>query len=99
MSLAPTMTKVAAAAEEAGEKVEGIVVLARTAAFSVLLNAFVAVFIVDFAGFFFDEDFVGVGYSDKLFRGFIVATGLVLVIVVEQWNMWHTDSCRGGISC
>jgi hypothetical protein len=41
----------------------------------VLLDAVVAVLVIDFAGFFFREDFVGFGYFDEfLARGFI-ATG------------------------
>jgi hypothetical protein len=74
MSLAATMTKVTAAAEEAGEEVEGVVVLARTAAFSVLLDTVVAVFVIDLASFFVDEDLVGIGYGDELLRCFVIAT-------------------------
>jgi hypothetical protein len=81
MSLTTLLTKVTAAAEEAREEVEGVVLLARTAAFSVLLDAVVAVLVVDLAGLFVDEDLVGVGYRDELLRSFIVATGSVLVVV------------------
>lgn len=86
MSLAPTMTEVAAAAEEAREEIEGVVLLAWTAAFSVLLDAVVAVLVVDLACLFVDEDFVGVGYGDKLLGGFVIATELVLAMVEVWWG-------------
>jgi hypothetical protein len=68
------MTKVAAAAEEAGEEVERVVVLAGTAAFSVLFDAFVAVFVIDLTCLFVDEDLVCVGYGNELLGGFLIAT-------------------------
>jgi hypothetical protein len=74
-----------AAAEKAREEVEGVVVLARTAAFSVLLNAVMAVLVVNLAGLFVDKDLVGVGYRDELLGGFVIATGRVLV-VVAGWS-------------
>jgi hypothetical protein len=45
----------------------------------VLLYAFVAVLVVDFAGFIADENFVGFGYADELLFSFIVATVIWLV--------------------
>lgn len=66
-ALAGLVAEVAAAAEEAGEEVERIVVL--LAALLALLEAFVTVLVVDFAGFGVDEGFVGFGDFDELVVG------------------------------
>jgi hypothetical protein len=70
--------EVPTAAEEAAEEVEGVVLLAWAATLLVLLDAVVAVLVVDFAGFFFGEDFVGFGYFDEFLAGGFVATGELL---------------------
>lgn len=74
------MAKVATAAEEAREQVEGVVVLGGpAAALLVLLYAVVAVLVVDAAGFFVDEDLVGFGYGDEFVVGGVVSPGALLV--------------------
>jgi hypothetical protein len=68
--------EVPTAAEEAREEVEGVVVVgaAPAAATLVLLDAFVAVLVVDAACFFGGEDFVGFGYGDEfVVRGVIAS--------------------------
>ena len=70
------MSEVPGAAEEAREKVEGIMVLAGTAALLMLLNAFVAVLIVYLACFFAAEDIVGFSYSNKLLASCFITTGI-----------------------
>ena len=40
----------------------------------VLLNAIVAILVIDFTGFLIAEDFVSFGYFYKLFVGRVVAT-------------------------
>jgi hypothetical protein len=61
------------AAEEAAEEVERVVVLSLAApAPLVLLDAVVAVLVVDAPRFFADEDVVGFGYGDEF-----VVCGLV----------------------
>lgn len=68
----------AAAAEEAREEVEGVVLWAAATAggglLAVLGEAVVAVFVVDAPGGGVREGVVGVGYGDEfLFGGFVVA--------------------------
>jgi hypothetical protein len=75
------VSKVTAAAEEAREEVEWVVLLAWAAAFPVLLDAVVAVLVVDLASLFVDKDLVGVGYRDELLGGIVITTGMVLVVV------------------
>lgn len=68
----------AAAAEEAGEEVEGVVLLAAATArglLAVLGEAFVAVLVVDAAGGGVGEGVVGVGYGDEILFGGVVASG------------------------
>jgi hypothetical protein len=67
------MSKVSRATEEAREEVEGVV-LAWTAALLVLLNALVAVLIVDLACLLLAQDIVGFSYLDELLTRLIVAT-------------------------
>lgn len=67
-SLARLVAKVAAAAEEAGEEIEGVVML-LAAALLALLEAFVTVLVVDLAGFGVDEGFVGFRDFDELVVG------------------------------
>lgn len=70
------MPEVAAAAEEAGEEIERVVARAgATAALLVLLQAFVAVLVVDAAGFGRGEGVVGFGYLDEFLGGGFVAAG------------------------
>lgn len=85
MALAAAVSEVPRSAEEPGEEVEGVVVLlGAAAALLVLLYAVVAVLVVDAAGFFVGEDFVGFGYGDEFVVGCVVASGGGLV--------W--DNCR-----
>lgn len=71
------MSEVSAAAEEAREEVEGVVVL-LAAALLALLEAFVPVLVVDFAGLGVGEGFVGFGYFDEFLFG--------CVVVSEGWG-------------
>ncbi len=64
-----------AAAEEAGEEVEWVVPAATAAALLVLFQPFVAVLVVDAAGFGRGEGVVGFGYLDEFLGGGFVATG------------------------
>lgn len=73
-SLPTAVPKVTGAAEEARKEVKGVVVLARTPTLLVLLNAIVAILVIDFTGFLIAEDFVSFGYFYKLFVGRVVAT-------------------------
>lgn len=68
------MSKMSGTTEEAREEVKGIVVLARTTTLFVLLNAFMAVLVIDFACFFLNEDFVGFGNLNEFLVCFFVAT-------------------------
>ena len=69
-----------AAAEEAREEVEGVMpaAAARAAAGFVLSEAFVAVLVVDFAGFGLREGFVGFGYLDEFLGGGVIASVKVI---------------------
>jgi hypothetical protein len=78
------VSEVARAAEETREEVEGVVLLAGAAALLVLLDAIVAVLVVDLASFFFREDFVGFGYFDELLACCFVAAGTCQMICVER---------------
>ena len=74
------MPKVPAAAEEAREEVEGVVVLCGSAAATlVLFYAVVAVLVVYPACFLVDEDFVGFGYGDEFVVGGVVCSVVMLV--------------------
>jgi len=68
----------ARSAEELAEEVEGVVVMAAaaTAALLVLLEAFVAVLVVDAAGFGLDEGFVRGSDFDESLGGGVVAAGV-----------------------
>ena len=68
------MPEVSAPAEEAREEVEGVVVPLPAALF-VLLEAFVAVLVVDAAGFGVREGFIGFGDLDKFLVRRFVAPG------------------------
>ena len=73
------MPKVPAAAEEAREEVEGVVVLCGSAAATlVLFYAVVAVLVVYPACFFVDEDFVGFGYCDEFVMGGVISSVVML---------------------
>lgn len=78
------MPEVTTSAEEAGEEVEGVVVLAAGAALlAVLGEAFVAVLVVDTAGGGVREGVVGISYGDKfLFGGFVASGGGGLLVGV-----------------
>lgn len=68
------MAGVAAAAEEAGEEVERVVGAAGTMALLVLLEAFVTILVVDFAGFGYGEGIVSFGDFDEFLGSGVVAT-------------------------
>ena len=74
-TLARGVPEVPAAAEEAGEEVERVVPAATAAALLVLLEAFVAVLVVDAAGFGGGEGVVGFGYLHEFLGGGLVAAG------------------------
>ena len=61
------------AAEEAGEEVEWVMRATTLSALLVLLQAFVAILVVDAAGFGLGEGVVGFGYLDEFLRGRFVA--------------------------
>ena len=64
-----------AAAEEAGEEVERVVPAATAAALLVLLEPFVAILVVDAAGFGRREGVVGFGYLDEFLGSGLVPAG------------------------
>lgn len=66
------MPEVAAAAEEAGEEVEGVVPAGAPTALLVVLEALVAVLVVDAAGLFVGEGVVGFRYCDEFVVGALV---------------------------
>jgi hypothetical protein len=66
---------VTAAAEEAREEIEGVASV-TVASFLVLFEAFVAVLVVDFAGFGFGKGFVGFGDFDEFLLGGLVTSVL-----------------------
>ena len=77
-ALAATVARVAAAAKEAAEEVKGIVRAAAGAvALLVLFQAFVAILVVDFAGFGNGEGVVGFGNFDKLLCGGVISSGIM----------------------
>jgi hypothetical protein len=77
-AVASLVAEVSAAAEEAGEEIEGVVLLA-SAALLLLFQAFVAVLVVDFAVFFVGEGIVGFCYEHEL-----VVCGLVVAVCLRQ---------------
>jgi len=74
-----------AAAEEAREQVEGVMVL-LAAALLPLLKAFVPVLVVDFAGLGIRESFVGFGHFDELLFGCVVVSGESVRV---NWGTWE----------
>src|SRR3954471_17777703 len=64
-SLPASVPGMAPAAEEAREEIEGVVVPVAAAALLALFEAFVAVLVVDFAGFWVGEGFVCFCYFDE----------------------------------
>lgn len=97
----------ATAAKEAREEIEGVAAM-TVSSFLVLFETFVAVLIVDFAGFGFGEGFVGFGDFDEFLLCCLVSTVLCLLVCVclvmpggvgGGGKMRRTGSCQGGISC
>ena len=76
------MAGVTSPAEEAGEEVKRVVGAAGAMALLVLLEAFVAILVVDFAGFGLGEGVVGFGDFDELLGGGVIATESVWVRLV-----------------
>ena len=69
-ALAPALAEMAPAAEEAGEEVEGVVgLVGMPAGLLVLFEAFVAVLVVNAAGFGRGEGVVGFGYGNEFVMG------------------------------
>ena len=68
------MSEVSGAAEEAGEEVEWIMGATALSTLLVLFQSFVAILIVNAAGFRLGEGIVGFCDLDKLFRGGLIAT-------------------------
>lgn len=66
--------KVSAAAEEAAEEVEGVVVLSRRAALLVLFYTFMAILVIYTARFFVDKNLVGFGDGNELLVCAFIAT-------------------------
>lgn len=104
-TLAAPVAEMPAPAEEAREEVEGVVV-PLAAALLVLLEALVAVLVVDAAGFGLGEGLVGFGDLDEfLVRGFVASVVQVENLVMARRckdggaNRSRTGSCPGGISC
>jgi hypothetical protein len=81
--LPPALAVVAPAAEEAAEQVEGVV-LPEAAALLLLLDALVAVLVVDAAQFRVRQGFVGFGDGDELVLGGWVARVLVWVVLLGK---------------
>jgi hypothetical protein len=70
-----------AAAEEAREEIEGVVMARGAVAGLLLLDAFVAVLVVDAAGFAIGEDVVGFGDGDESVVCLFIAAGFCVSIV------------------
>lgn len=98
------------AAEELREQIERVVVLMPpTAAGGVtrgmLLDAFMAVFVVDVAGFGGDEDLVSFSDIDEFLRsGFIAPGGLCMYVLAFAGNpirggAERTGFCLDGVVC
>ena len=86
-------------AEEPAEDVERIVVPAASAPLLALLEAFVPILIVDFAGFGLGERFVGFGHFDEfLFGCFVASVSSLEGRFIATWEE-RTGSYRDGISC
>jgi hypothetical protein len=86
----------ALAAEHAAEEVEGVVLL-EPAALLVLLEALVAVLVVDLARLGRREGFVGFGYLDEFGLGCVVAWVLVWVVFLGELSVGGFDLFfRGG---
>ena len=93
------VSKVAAAAEEAREEVEGVMVSAATTLLP-LFETFMAVLVIDLAGFGVGEGFVCVCDFDEFLFGCLVASASVIRISISPIaNCDRTGSYQGGISC
>lgn len=106
-ALAGLVAEVPAAAEEAAEEVEGVVVV-EAAALLALLETLVAVLVVDLARLGVDQGLVGFGDFDELFFYCVIPTDGSQVFgqqegrrdigkVTERGRF--TGSCQDGISC
>jgi hypothetical protein len=95
------MAEVAAAAEEAAEEVEGVVVVGRAAAAALalpLLEPFVAVLVVDFALVRVRERLVRLRYLDEFLVGGLVAGVLVRVVSFREGAVGALDVAFGGFA-
>lgn len=83
----------AGAAEEAREEVEGVVRAGATALL-VLLDAFVAVLVVDLARLGLGEGVVGFGDGDEFLVRGVVAAGVV-VSLARLFGKWKREQGKG----
>lgn len=88
-----------AAAEEAGEEVEGVVVAASAAraALLVLFYAFVAVLVVDSAEFGVDQRFVSIGDVDEFLLGVGIVGVFVWVVLFAEGAVGFFDLAVVGV--
>jgi hypothetical protein len=99
-TLARLMAEMTPTAEEAGEEVEGIMVLPAPATLLTLLEPLVSILVVDFAGFRDGESFVGFGDFDEFLFGRFIAPGFLSMGLWGQLGKrGRTGSYLGGISC
>ena len=95
------MSEVSGPAKEAGEEVEWIMRAAALSALLVLFEAFVAVLIVDAAGFRLRKGVVGFGDLDEFFGGRFIATaemkGVRLLAIYVECGLLNGDSRFGAL--
>ncbi len=84
-ALAATVSEVAAAAEEAGEEIERVMLAGLTALF-VLVEAIVSVLVVDAPGFCRGEGVVGFGYRDEFVMGGVVTSVCLEILANGSQN-------------
>ena len=93
--LSPEMPR---SAEEAREEVEWVMApRATAAALLVLRQPFVAVLVVDLAGFGLGEGVVGFGDGDELLGGGLVAPVMKEGWVSCEWSFWVRKTKIGGV--
>lgn len=89
-----------AAAKESRKDIERIMVSSASAALLPLFETFVAVLVVDLAGFGDGESFVCFCYFDEfLFGGFVASASIIRNFKSLICNRDRTDSYQDGISC
>ena len=100
--------EVSCSAKEAAEEIERVILRPGAPPGFVLCEAFVAILVVDFAGFGVGEGFVGFGYLYEALGGGVISTLLVALVSIvgflipvhleRDWGR-RTGSYQGDISC